>query len=214
MIYVIAILAAVVVGAFLRYGPRKGSAYGVLAIGIFVVARYSWLTATGQIHPVFATWLFICLGCSVSFWTYWSTKEHSIIGNIGNAVDFIGNWLIFVVVVALGHDVRFMPNLFEVGCLISVVVVFAMWRFTNWHAVSNYGIQVIMTIAYLPMIYHLWYASENTEPFTAWGITWVAIMLSFIPAIMDWHKNKLAVVYNLRRFVLISTTLGLMYRLT
>jgi len=191
---------------------RKACAFGVLAIAVFVVIRYSWLTGTGEIQPVFATWLFICLGCSISLWTYWSTKKHSIIGNIGNAVDFVGNWIIFIVVVLLGHGVRFAPNLFEVACLVGVVVIFVLWRFSHWHVASNFGLQIIMTIAYLPMIYHLWYATTNTEPFTAWGVTWVAIMLSFIPAIMD--RDLLAFVYNMRRFVLISTTLVLMYRLT
>lgn len=196
---------------------RKACAFGVLAIGIFVVIRYSWLTATGQIQPVFATWLFICLSCSISFWTYWYTKEHSVIGNIGNSVDFIGNWLIFIVLVLsglFGHNVRFMPNMFEVGCLIGVVAIFILWRYSRWHVVSNFGIQVMMVVAYLPMIYHLWYADHNTEPFTAWGVTWVAIMLSFVPAFMDFKKNKLPFVYNMRRFVIISATLILMYRLT
>ena len=178
---------------------------------LFVGLRYSWLTRQGDIQPVMATWLLFCVAVSLSLWTYWSSKKHSVVSNVGNAIDFIIVWMILASIIFLGKNVRLGFNGFEIGCLIASAIILVFWRISKKHQASNLSLQGIMTIAYFPTLRQLWSAKDNTESFSIWIVIWIASTAALIPAFTD--KDKLAIAYASRAFILVTVLLGLMIRI-
>jgi hypothetical protein len=176
-----------------------------------VAVRYSWLTAHDQIHPVLATWLIFCVAVTFSLMTYWSSKQHSLISNIANVSDLVTVWMVLASILLFSKEVRLHFNAVEIACLLVSGTVLVWWRFTKQHAASNIMLQIVMTVAYLPTLFQLWYAQSNTESFGVWAVTWVGSCVALVPAIID--RDKLAVVYALRALLLISAIIGLMIRL-
>ncbi len=72
-------------------------------------------------------------------------------------------------------------------------------------------VQVVMTVAYVPLIVYLWNAAETSEPVVLWGMIWLAALLAMVPAVMS--GNKLAMLYNGRRLIVMSVVIVLILRL-
>lgn len=162
--------------------------------------RYIWLTIQKEIEPVFTTWLLFCVGASLSYWTYWSSKKHSIAGNLGNAVDLIMTWMILIGITFWGTK-NFDFNNLEIYCLISCLIIFVFWKLSKKHFVSNISIQVIMTIAYLPTIQKLWEATHSTESLPYWGINLFGSLTFLTMGIIK--KDLIGIIYSSRAFILV-----------
>jgi len=177
---------------------------------LFVGLRYSWLTSCGVIHPVFATWLLFFVPVVLSFLTYWSSPKHSIGGNIANATDLVIVTMILLTMVCSGNS-QLHFNRFEVVCFIMSAAVIVFWRVTKRSVAANFATQVILTIGYMPMLYHLWHAKSNSESVSTWCLVWISAVVATIPAIID--KDRVGIIYALRAVALVSIALLLMLRI-
>jgi hypothetical protein len=195
----------------MKLTAAQAAALAVVTLMLCFGVSYSWLTWQGKVTPVLATWMLFCVATSLSFWTYWSTEKHSLMGNIGNTIDLMVAWLILGAILVLGKDIRLGFNPFEISCLVASGVILTFWKLTKQHVAANLALQGVMAIAFLPTLYQLWHATQNTETFGLWLIVWIATCLALIPAWMK--KDRLAMVYVCRGIIFVTVLLGLMIRI-
>jgi len=98
-------------------------------------------------------------------------------------------------------------NRFDLGCLIAVLVIVVFWLISQHHVVSHVSIQVILVIAYFPVISRIWKSNENTESFVAWIGLFLAPCISLLSS-----KGVLATIYSLRAIISTLVLLTLMVR--
>jgi hypothetical protein len=84
------------------------------------------------------------------------------------------------------------------------LAIVMFWVISQQHVVSHVSIQVILVIAYFPVISRIWKSNENTESFAAWIGLFLAPLLS--------SKGVLATIYSLRAIISTSVLLALMVR--
>jgi hypothetical protein len=159
-----------------------------------------------RIKPAMAMWVFFSIAVGGSLVTYLSAGDYSLLDNILNTSD-----LVFVVTVSVfififgDRSSRF--NRFDFGCLIAVLVIMAFWLISQHHVVSHVAIQVILVIAYFPVISRIWKSNENTESFVVWIGLFLAPCISLLSS-----KGVLATIYSLRAIISTSVLLALMLR--
>jgi len=185
---------------------REASIIAVVAINFFILVRYCWLIWKKRIKPALAMWVFFSIAVCGSLVTYLYAGDDSLLDNILNTSD-----LFFVVTVSVfififgDRSTRF--NRFDLGCLIAVLVIVVFWLISQHHVVSNVLIQVILIIAYFPVISRIWKSNENTESFAVWIGLFLAPCISLLSS-----KGVLATIYSLRAIISTSVLLTLMAR--
>jgi len=153
-----------------------------------------------------AMWVFFSIAVGGSLVTYLSSGDYSFLDNIQNTTDLVFVLTVTVFVFIFGdRSTRF--NTFDVGCLIAVLVIVVLWLIFQNHVVSNVSIQVILVIAYFPVISRIWKSNENTESFAAWIGLFLAPCISLLSS-----KGVLATIYSLRAIISTSVLLALMVR--
>jgi hypothetical protein len=178
---------------------------------LYLGTKYSYLIWKDAIQPVMTTWLLFFVSASLSFWTYWSSDKHSVVGNIGNFCDLMVVWTIMFSLVFLSKTVTLGLNWVEISCLVASGIILIFWRMSKRHVLSNFALQLIMMIAYAPLFYKLWNATINTESTEFWLLGCFASCFSLVPAFAD--RDKLAVLYSLRSFSFSATALLLILRI-
>jgi hypothetical protein len=98
-------------------------------------------------------------------------------------------------------------NRFDLWCLLAVVAIIVFWIITQNHVVANLGVQLILIIAYFPVVRRMLKSNENTEPF----IVWIALMIAPVVSLTT-SKGTLASVYAIRAIVCTGLLLALMVR--
>jgi hypothetical protein len=173
---------------------------------------YKCTRISGIAKPTLATWLIFCVSVTLSFITYRCSKQHNLLDNLANLIDlfFVGIITVTIVFVFINKHVEFRINTFEVGCIISTLIIVIFWIRTNSHEKANMFLQALMVVAYFPMIYQLWYATKNIEPLAPWFINLLAALCYVIIAIKG--KNKLAIIYSIRMFIMLSIVISLIIR--
>ena len=185
---------------------RETSIITVVAINLFILVRYCWLIRKKRIKPALAMWVFFSIAMCGSLVTYLSAGDYSLLDNILNTSD-----LVLVVTVSMfivifgGRSTRF--NKFDLGCLVAVLVIMMFWLISQHHVVSHISIQVILVIAYFPVIIRIWKSNENTESFTAWIGLFLAPFISLLSS-----NGVLATIYSIRAIILSLVLLVLMAR--
>jgi RsiW-degrading membrane proteinase PrsW (M82 family) len=153
-----------------------------------------------------AMWVFFSIAVGGSLVTYLSAGDYSLLDNIQNTTDLVFVVTVTVFVFIFGdRSTRF--NKFDLGCLIAVLVIVVFWLIFQNHVVSNLSIQVILIIAYFPVISRIWKSNENTESFVVWIGLFLAPCISLLSS-----KGVLATIYALRAIISISVLLVLMVR--
>jgi hypothetical protein len=186
---------------------REFSLYSVTVIIFLITIRYIWLMVKKKIKPALAMWVFFSIAIIMSLITYLSDGNYSIYDNIMNATD-----LVYVVTVSLAiflfgdKSSKFIR--FDKGCLIAVLIIVIFWVLTWNHMVTNLLIQVILIIAYFPVVKRLKESKENTEPFSVWIGMLLAPAISLISS-----KGLLATIYSVRAIICVSLLLLLMVRI-
>lgn len=164
----------------------------------------------GNVRPVFTTWLLFFVASSLSFWTYWSSKDHSIRGNIANFMDmFICGIITLGIISFAGNDV--MGRSIDIYCLITSAIILVFWRMKKRHETANILLQIVMAVAYFPTIMKLWEASRNTESLPMWVLAWFGAVFALISATVE--KKKLGKLYAGCGLVLVSLILFLIVRI-
>ena len=189
-----------------RIQVRETSIIIVVAINLFILVRYCWLIWKKRIKPALAMWVFFSIAVGGSLVTYLSSGDYSLLDNILNTSDLVLVVIVSVFVFIFGdRSTRF--NRFDIGCLVAVLGIMAFWLISQHHVVSHVSIQVILVIAYFPVINRIWKSNENTESFAAWIGLFLTPCISLLSS-----KGILATIYSLRAIISTSILLALMVR--
>ncbi len=192
-------------------GSPEKIAFLVSCLAVALTLRYCQLVLNGKIQPVLATWLMFCISVSLSFSTYVFTEKHSITGNLGNVVDLFEVWAIFVTVIFYRRKNQRIFNRLEIKCILASAAIVIFWIFTGQHAVSNLLLQIILVIAYAPLVQTLWLGPRNTEPLDVWTATLMVCAGAMYLAVC--RQDYLGMVYSGRAIILVSIVLFLILRL-
>lgn len=180
------------------------SIISVSLITILLAVRYIWQLIKKEIQPAMAMWVMFSIAVAMSLITYLKEGNYGFSDNILNSVDVI--YVITVsVAIAIFGDKSSKITRFDLGCLIVVGLIVVFWLFTQNHLVTNFMIQTILVIAYLPVVKRLFETRVNTEPFLIWGGMLIAPVLSLLSS-----KGMLATVYSVRAIICVGTLLLLM----
>ncbi len=185
---------------------RVLSISAVLLINLFIAVRYTIQIRRGAIKPALAMWVFFSIAVGGSLLTYLSEGTFTPLDNILNSADLLLCAYVAVIIYLFGDkSTRFTG--FDRACLVGVLVILGIWLLTRQHAMAHSLIQLILVIAYFPVVKRLWNSPENTESFSAWTGLLLAPVFSLISS-----KGTLASVYAIRAIVSTSLLLILMVR--
>jgi hypothetical protein len=186
---------------------KEFSIYTVTLINILIAIRYIWLLIKQRIRPALAMWIFFSIAVTMSLITYLSEGSYSFRDNILNAADLILVVSVSVSIILFG-DLSSKFTRFDKACLITVLLIILFWILSQNHLVTNILIQLILVIAYFPVVKRFFDLRENTEPFSVWIGMLLASALALFSA-----EGMLAYLYTIRAVICISLLLILMIRL-
>jgi len=179
----------------------------VSLINLFIAGTYIWNLYYKRSKPALAMWLFFSLAVTMSLVTYLKEADFGFWDNVLNTTDLV---LVVVVTIAIffmgDKSTRF--NRFDLWCLYAVLAIIAFWFVSQNHLVTNLSIQLVLVIAYFPVVRRMLTSKENTEPFAVWIALMIAPMISLLTS-----KGLLASVYAVRAIICTGLLLGLMIRI-
>jgi len=176
----------------------------ISVIKLLMLMGYCWLIYKKKISPSIAMWVFFTLAVLISLTTYLSVGNYSLLDNILNTTDLILVVSVTIIIFFLG-DKTTKFNRFDIGCLVGVLIIIIFWIITKNHFMSHLLIQLIMIIAYFPVINRMLKHKKNTEPFLMWiGILITSIISLFV------SSGTLAFIYAIRAIICTGTLLILM----
>jgi hypothetical protein len=186
---------------------RELSIYAVITITLIIMVRYILLLVRKEIKPALAMWLFFSVAIIMSLVTYRSESGYGLLDNIMNTVDLIYVVTVCIAIFLFG-DKSSKFTRFDRGCFIAVLIILLFWVFTRNHWVTNIMMQLILVIAYFPVVKRLIDSRENTEPFSVW----IGMLLAPSIALIS-SKGTLATIYSVRAIFCVGTLLLLMLRI-
>ena len=185
---------------------QQVSIVSVSLLNLIITVWYCWLTYKQKIKPALAMWIFFTIAVAISLTTYLKSDHFSFLDNILNTTDLAMTFIVTTAIWIFGdHTSRF--SRFDSGCFVAVMVILGFWLVTKNHVVTHILTQVILVIAYFPVVSRLWKTRENTESFAIWIGMLLAPMLSLLSS-----KGTLATIYSVRAIVCILILLMLMLR--
>lgn len=194
---------------------REWSALVSAVLIVVATARYIYLAIRGEIIPALASWIVLGGTMTLSFATYWTSPEHSIVSNASNAASVLSAVAILITVAWLQRgSVKF--SYFQIWCLRIAGSICAFWVILVWGLhrtgmVPNILTQVLMLVGYIVTAEKLWHATKNTESFFTWWCITVASAIAIFTAIVS--KDHLATLYAIRATLASGTLVWLMYRI-
>ena len=185
---------------------RTFSIIAVCATNVLIGLRYVWLIRKDKISPALAMWVFFTIAVIGSLLTYLSEGDYGLLDNVLNSADLLLCGGVAIAIALWGNrSSRF--NRFDLGCLGGVVLILVVWALTRQHVLAHLAIQLILVIAYFPVVKRLWRSDRNTESFTMWIGLMLAPMFSLLSS-----QGALATVYAVRAIICTSLLLILMIR--
>ena len=167
----------------------------VCAINLVIGLVYVVQIRRRRISPALAMWVFFTIATVGSLLTYLAEGDFSPWDNILNSADlFLVSSVAIAILVWGDRATRF--NRFDLGCLGAVVAILIGWGFTRQHAIAHGAIQLILVIAYFPVVKRLWRAPRNTESY----VMWVGLLLAPVFSLLS-SKGALATVYAVRSMI-------------
>lgn len=185
---------------------KEASIISVSLINLFILLRYVYLLYKKAIEPALAMWVFFSLAVGMSLVTYLSSGEFSFWDNILNTTDLIMVILVSLAIFFMGDkNSRFTS--FDKFLLMLVGLIILFWVFTQQHWISNILIQMVLVIAYIPVIKRMSVSRKNTEPFSVW----IALMIAPVISLLS-SGGDLASIYAIRAIACTGILLLLMVR--
>jgi len=179
----------------------------IAAINLILLVRYTWLIVKGKISPSLSMWTFFTIAVGMSLITYLKKDSFSWIDNVLNATDLLLVGLISIFILIFQKN-RQKPDKYDLGCLIAVLLIVGYWWLSQAHYAAHIATQLIMVIAYFPVVRQMLKAKENTEPFSVWIGLFIAPFISLFAA-----EGNLAHIYAGRAMVCTGLLLILMLRI-
>lgn len=185
---------------------KQLSVVSVSFLNLAITGGYCWLTYKQKIKPALAMWIFFTIAVAISLATYLKSDNFSLLDNILNTTDMALAVSVTIAIYFWGdHTSRF--SRFDKGCLAAVLVILLFWFITGNHIVTHTLTQVILVIAYFPVVSRLWKTRENSESF----LIWIAMLVTPAISLLS-SKGALATIYSVRAIVCIFVLLMLMLR--
>lgn len=181
---------------------------------IICIMTYAFIYLTGilqgKVKPVLATWLLLALATTLSFLTNLAqTGTMGLLANSFNVVDMLATLVLFLTIL-LRKNLRKNFTRFEQGCLIVVLIVFAGWLASGQNILAHIAIQIILVIAYMPTLVHLWKAQLNTESVASWSLNCIASILGMAEPLRT--RDLLPILYTGRAVIFTSLVVFLILR--
>lgn len=181
--------------------------FSIIAVTLFNIGLtiYNfWLIKNQKTKSSLAMWLFFTIAVLLSLITFKSESSYTFLDNILNTTDlmYVG---ISTLAIFLYGDKSTKLNRFDLYCLGGVGVIFIFWLVTQEHLTANLLVQLILVIAYFPVINRMVKTKENTESFVLWSCMLVISSIALIST-----EGFLAHVYVIRAMVSILLLMGIM----
>jgi hypothetical protein len=163
------------------------------------------------VKPILATRIFLFLAFLLTFLTdFRQTGVHGLSANMLNIVDILSVLVTFFAMAMSKNKGRKFTN-FEKICLYLVIIIFLIWIISGQNILANILIQIILVIAYLPTLIHLWKSKENTESLSAWSLDFFASIFGMIIPLQT--MNLLPLIYSTRSAISTLAVIVLILRL-
>jgi hypothetical protein len=179
----------------------------VAALNLFIAVTYCVMMIKKKSKPALAMWFFFSIAVGISLVTYLKDGNYQFFDNVLNTLDLFLVVFVSIAIMVLGDKSTWF-NKFDIGCLIAVLLIVLFWLISKNHWVTNISVQLILVIAYFPVVRRMLKAKENTEPFSVW----IALMLAPIFSLLT-SKGELAAVYAIRAIACTGLLLALMIRI-
>jgi len=179
----------------------------VAVLNIFIAVTYCVQMIKKKSKPALAMWFFFSISVAISLVTYLKEGNYQFFDNVLNSLDLFLTIFVTIAILVLGDKSTWF-NKFDLGCLIAVLVIVLFWFVSKNHWATNISVQLILVIAYFPVVRRMLKAKENTEPFSVW----IALMLAPIFSLLT-SKGELAAVYAIRAIACTGLLLALMIRI-
>lgn len=151
-------------------------------------------------------WIFFTIAIAISLISYLQSDDFSMLDNILNTTDLALAVIVSAAIFIFGdHSTRFTK--FDKACLIAVIIIVLFWFITKNHFITHLLTQMILVIAYFPVISRLWKTKQNGESF----LIWIAMLMAAILAMFS-SKGILATIYSGRAIISILILIALMLR--
>jgi hypothetical protein len=186
---------------------QEFTAITVSVINIIISFAYLVLLIKKKIKPALAMWLFFSLAVSMSLITYLKEGNYGFWDNALNTADLFMTIFVTISIFIFG-DKSTKFDKFDLVCLGAVGLIVVFWIITQNHLATNLGIQLILIIAYFPVVKRMLSAKENTESFFIWILLMIAPFISLISS-----KGALATIYAVRAILCTGLLLSLMIRI-
>jgi hypothetical protein len=181
--------------------------FSVGLLNLFIAITYCVMMIKKRSKPALAMWFFFSIAVTISLITYLKEGNYSFSDNVLNSLDFILTLFVTIAIMVLGDRSTWF-NKFDLGCLFAVLIIVVFWFISQNHWVTNIAVQLILVIAYFPVVRRMLKARENTEPFSVW----IALMLAPVFSLLT-SKGELAAIYAIRAFLCTGLLLALMIRI-
>jgi hypothetical protein len=179
----------------------------VAALNLFIAVTYCVMMIKKKSKPALAMWFFFSIAVGISLVTYLMDGNYHFFDNVLNTLDLFLVVFVTIAIMILGDRSTWF-NKFDLGCLIAVILIVLFWLISKNHWVTNISVQLILVIAYFPVVRRMLKAKENTEPFSVW----IALMLAPIFSLLS-SIGELAAVYAIRAIACTGLLLTLMIRI-
>jgi len=149
-------------------------------------------------------WVFFFIAVVLSMTTYLARDNYSWTDNILNATDLFLTGTVSAFIILFGKK-ESLFNKFDFGCFVSVILVVFFWIFSKEHFINNIATQVILIIAYVPVVKRMIVSKENSESFTIWIAMFMAPFISIFCS-----EGILATIYLFRAMFCTGLLLSIM----
>jgi len=150
----------------------------------------------GTIKPLLSTWLFISIAVVLSFMTNFAdTGLAGLSNNMYNIIDGACSLIIFLSVLFSLHTNRKFDR-FELVLLGCVALIGIVRYFTSYNELAHILIQIISTIAYIPTVKKLRWASYHEDSIAMRTINMIGSALGTIQPLL--HNDTLPLLFAWR----------------
>ena len=163
------------------------------------------------VKPILATRIFLLLAFSLTFLTnYRQTGIPGLGANTLNIIDVLSVLATFIAMAMSKNKSRKFTK-FEKVCLGLVILIFLIWIVSGQNILANILIQIILVIAYLPTLIHLWQSEQNTESLSAWSLDFFASVVGIIAPLST--MALLPLIYGIRSTISTFAVIILIWRI-